>query len=179
MKEFEYVIRKHPEIFGHLWPKEQIEKCYENMESHVADAISGAGSKTDPSKADHFRAFEEFSFHYFMERRHHLRKLEYARERHEARRRSVTLDTRVLAADKAKRMGYVDKVIATLITLIYLLYPTLCKSAFSLIACRQIGLIGKSYLTQDLQIECFAEEHSYWFLGLCVPALLILIIGLP
>ena len=179
MKEFEYVIRKHPEIFGHLWPKEQIEKCYENMESHVADAISGAGSKTDPSKADHFRAFEEFSFHYFMERRHHLRKLEYARERHEARRRSVTLDTRVLAADKAKRMGYVDKVIATLITLIYLLYPTLCKSAFSLIACRHIGLIGKSYLVQDLQVECFAEEHMYWFIGLCVPALLILVIGLP
>ena len=230
-KEFEYILRKHPEIFGHLWPREQIEKCYENMESHVADAISGINiiskkdierakkdeeeknkkikegssnktkdgktkptnptnptnptkstkstKSTEPTEEDHFRAFEEFAFHYFMERRHHLRKLEYARERHEARRRTKTLDTRVLAADKAKRMGYIDKVIATLITLIYLLYPTLCRSAFALIACRQIGLIGKSYLTQDLQIECFAEEHMYWFIGLCIPALLILVIGLP
>lgn len=179
MQEFEHILRKHPEIFGHLWPKVQVRKCYENMESHVADVISGAEGKQDPTEDDHFRAFEEFAFHFFMERRHHLRKLEIARERHDARRRSTTLDTRLLAADKAKRMGYIDKVVATVITLIYLLYPTLCKSAFSLVACRQIGLIGKSYLTQDLQIECFAEEHLYWFLGLCVPALLILIIGLP
>lgn len=186
LKEFDAILRKHPEIFGHLWPKEQVKTCYENMESHVLDAINSTGNhesnqslNSEPTEQDHFRAFEEFAFHYFMERRHHLRKLEYARERHEARRRTTTLDTRVLAADKAKRMGYIDKVIATVITLIYLLYPTLCRSAFSLVACREVGYVGKSYLTQDLQVECFAELHTRWFWGLCVPALLILVIGLP
>jgi hypothetical protein len=128
----------------------------------------------------HFLAFEEFAFHYFMERRHHTRKLQWARERHDARRRTVTVDDRVMKADAVRRMGYFDKVVATVITIIYLLYPTLCGAAFSMVACKQIGK-SHTYLVQDLQVECFAPNgaHTYWFVFLCLPALITLVAGIP
>jgi hypothetical protein len=147
-------------------------------EAKRAEEKTRSLKETDPVVDQHFDAFEEFAFHYFTERRHHLRKLEWARERHEARRRTVTVDDRIVKKDAQTRMGYVDKVIATVITLIYLLYPTLCGAAFSLISCKQIGL-QHTYLSEDLQIECFAREHWYWFGFLCVPALAILIVGIP
>ena len=204
--EFHSIIKTHPDIFGHLWGKAQLKKCYNNMVEHVkdnADAVmvrrnskkinkevkeSKDSKSKKPKDANvipldseaHFMAFEEFAFHYFMERRHHMRKLQWARERHDSRRRTKTIDDRILKADAMKRMGYFDKVVATVITMIYLLYPTLCGAAFSMVACKQIGK-SHSYLVQDLQEECFGpnSQHTYWFVFLCLPALITLVAGIP
>jgi hypothetical protein len=75
-------------------------------------------------------------------------------------------------------IGYVDKIVATVVTMLYLLYPTLCSSAFSILACQPVGHT-KTYLQQDLEVECYAQEHTYWVAGLGAPAVLLLAFGIP
>ena len=80
--------------------------------------------------------------------------------------------------ERRTSIGYVDKIIATVVTLIYLLYPTLCASAFSILACQPVGN-EKTYLQQDLEIECYADEHMYWVSFLGAPAVILLAFGIP
>jgi hypothetical protein len=50
-----------------------------------------------------------------------------------------------------------DKFIVTVVNLLYLLYPTLCKNVFGIFDCKLIG--GKSYLRADLEEECYYGNH--------------------
>ena len=70
-----------------------------------------------------------------------------------------------------------DGCVATIVFLLYLMYPSLCRSAFALIMC--ITVDGKSYLLADLQEPCFEGRHLMWFLCSTIPQILLYVIGLP
>ena len=70
-----------------------------------------------------------------------------------------------------------DKFVATMVTMLYLLYPTVTKSTFQLVACQQVG--GRSYLQMDLDIPCFEEVHMRWVMNLFLPAAFLGVFGLP
>ena len=47
-----------------------------------------------------------------------------------------------------------------------------------MVACKKIGK-SHTYLVQDLQVECFdGRAHTYWFVFLCLPALITLVVGI-
>ena len=70
-----------------------------------------------------------------------------------------------------------DKFIATLVTMLYLLYPTVTRGTFQLVACQRVG--GRMYLQMDLDIACYEPAHLFWVLNLFVPCALGYVIGLP
>ena len=61
-----------------------------------------------------------------------------------------------------------DGSVATIVFLMYLLYPTLCRQSFALIVCQQVG--EKSYLMVDMQEVCFEGRHLWWFVCCTIPA---------
>ena len=70
-----------------------------------------------------------------------------------------------------------DGWVATVVFLLYLMYPTLCRSSFALIMCIKVD--GKQYLLADLQEPCFEGRHLIWFLLSTIPQILLYVIGLP
>ena len=70
-----------------------------------------------------------------------------------------------------------DKFVATTITMLYLLYPTVTRAAFTLVACQKIG--SRLYLQMDLDVVCYDEEHLTWVYNCFIPSLLGYIIGMP
>ena len=72
----------------------------------------------------------------------------------------------------------VDRYILSVVILLYLIYPTLCKSSFRIFTCVEIGH-GKWYLSQDLEVECYQGSHLNMVLFVGVPTLLLYVIGLP
>ena len=72
-----------------------------------------------------------------------------------------------------------DQFILSLVILMYLLYPTLCKQVFRLFTCVEIGGLNKWYLSTDLQVECWMGYHQTMVLLLGIPQLIVYIIGLP
>ena len=59
-----------------------------------------------------------------------------------------------------------DKWVMTLTTVLYLIYPTLCKNAFGLFDCKKIG--ANWYFKVDLEEQCYVGAHAWhmWTLGL-------------
>ena len=157
------------------------------------------------AKAEQFAAFASIAFTVSLQRRHYHQRLERARRRHHERRslirttsRSERASTGLVenthgagnagdagegseslpdAAERSAEIYHSDKIIATIVTLLYLLYPTLCSSAFSIAACIPVG--DQLFLQQDLQVQCYGEIHLTWFLLLCVPAVLTLVGIMP
>jgi hypothetical protein len=76
-----------------------------------------------------------------------------------------------------RSIGYVDKFIATVVTVLYLLYPTLTRATFKLVACQTVG--RNRYLQMELDLLCWDEIHLAWVIGLFLPALLAYVLGLP
>ena len=87
-----------------------------------------------------------------------------------------TLNKKVSNADDD--ISHVDKWIATMIALAYLLYPTLCNATFALVGCRYIGRYY-AYIQMDMQIRCFDDGHWSIIIGIFLPALLAYVIGIP
>jgi hypothetical protein len=70
-----------------------------------------------------------------------------------------------------------DKFVVTVITVLYLLYPTLCKNTFGLFDCKTIG--AQAYLRIDLEEKCYQGRHQTMMVLLGVGQLIVYIIGLP
>ena len=70
-----------------------------------------------------------------------------------------------------------DKFSATMITTLYLMYPTITRATFQLVACQAVG--SRFYLQMDLDIPCYEEEHMVWLINLFVPSLLCYVVGMP
>ena len=70
-----------------------------------------------------------------------------------------------------------DNFVVTMSSVLYLLYPTLCKNAFGMFDCKKVG--DTTYLRADLEEECYTGRHAgaVWSLG--VTQLLLYVIGLP
>jgi hypothetical protein len=58
-----------------------------------------------------------------------------------------------------------------------LLYPTLTRATFKLVACQTVG--KNRYLQMDLDLLCWNELHNTWVGLLFTPALFAYVIGLP
>ena len=76
-----------------------------------------------------------------------------------------------------RRITYFDRFICTCVVLLYLMYPTLTRATFKLVACQTVGC--RRYLTLDLDLECWNEDHLPWVFLLFVPALFVYVLGLP
>jgi len=70
-----------------------------------------------------------------------------------------------------------DKFVVTVTSILYLLYPTLCKNTFGLFDCKWIG--GTPYLKADLEETCGVGRHLGMMLTLGVGQLIVYVIGLP
>tara|TARA_A100001015_G_C15029318_1_gene732257 strand:+ start:2215 stop:3351 length:1137 start_codon:yes stop_codon:yes gene_type:complete len=84
---------------------------------------------------------------------------------------------RCICKRKREKFNACDKFTTTTVILLYLLYPTLCKSTFSLVACKPVG--KKLYLQMDLDLPCYEKEHMGWLYALFFPSIFIYILGLP
>ena len=158
------------------------------------------------AKAEQFAAFASIAFSVSLQRRHYHQRLQRARQRHHERRSllsksghwsaglvesthgggvssSISNGTQSSqlheASERSSEIRHSDKIIATIVTILYLLYPTLCASAFSLAACQPVGNNDQLFLQQDLEVQCYGEIHLKWFLLLCVPAVLALVVCIP
>jgi hypothetical protein len=70
-----------------------------------------------------------------------------------------------------------DGSVATVVFLLYFMYPTLCNQAFALLICKEVD--GKPYLTHDLQEECYTGRHLLYVCILTIPQILLYVIGIP
>jgi hypothetical protein len=70
-----------------------------------------------------------------------------------------------------------DKFVVTVTTVLYLLYPTLCKNTFGLFDCKTIG--AQAYLKIDLEEPCYQGRHQTMMLLLGVGQLIVYVVGLP
>jgi hypothetical protein len=77
---------------------------------------------------------------------------------------------------------YRGNIRASVVALLYLIYPALCAETFSMFACRSVcskSNSGKLYLFADLRETCFTGRHLDYIIGLGIPMLLLYVIGLP
>merc|ERR1711871_297095 len=70
-----------------------------------------------------------------------------------------------------------DGSVATIVFLMYLMYPTLCRQSFALMVCHKVG--DKSYLLVDMQELCFEGRHLLWFIFCTMPQILLYVFGFP
>ena len=76
-----------------------------------------------------------------------------------------------------RKINYTDKFIASVVVVLYLLYPTLTRATFKLVACQTVG--KNRYLQMELDLLCWNELHNAWVGLLFFPALIAYVIGLP
>jgi len=62
--------------------------------------------------------------------------------------------------------------------LFFLIHPYITKSAFSVFSCFDIDGEGQ-YLVNDLQIECWNNDHVFYILVLAVPSVIVWVLGVP
>ena len=65
----------------------------------------------------------------------------------------------------------------TVLIILILGHPTICKGAFRLMACRNIG--GRPFLEIDMDVSCWSFEYRAWCYGLALPSLLVFGLGIP
>ena len=61
--------------------------------------------------------------------------------------------------------------------MLYFIFPTLVKQAFSLFDCKNIG--GMLYLQASLEEQCFTGQHGIMLLLLGIPQFVGFVVGLP
>ena len=70
-----------------------------------------------------------------------------------------------------------DGSVATIVFLMYFMYPTLCNQAFVLVVCKEVG--GTLYMASDLQEVCWEGRHLLYFFVCTVPQIILHVIGIP
>ena len=71
------------------------------------------------------------------------------------------------------------KMKSSCVSLLYLLWPTLCSETFSLFACRSVCEDDVTYLRADLKVVCWHGDHAGYVYGVGVPMMLLYVIGFP
>ena len=88
------------------------------------------------------------------------------------------IDCHELNIPLAERITYYDKWVNCLISLLYMMYPSLCTSSFALIGCHSVGEINQ-YLQRDMEYQCWTSNHMVWVFLIFAPSFLVFVIGLP
>ena len=63
------------------------------------------------------------------------------------------------------------------VVLLYLSYPTMVKQGFAMLACERVG--DNFWLAADLQRPCAKGRHLAYMLTVCLPQILVYVLGLP
>ena len=71
-----------------------------------------------------------------------------------------------------------NKVIISVIIVLFLLHPSITGMAMGLFNCYEVDT-GKYWLYKDLRIRCWNGTHPAWAFGLGIPMILWWVIGLP
>ena len=113
--------------------------------------------------------------HEMLERDKHMIKL--SKGKHKSRQQRTRKRRRKKFEDLERSITVQDKFISTCVTLLYLLYPTVTRATFKLVACQTVG--KNRYLQMDLDTVCWDGKHLPWVALLFLPALFLYVVGLP
>ncbi len=74
-----------------------------------------------------------------------------------------------------------DKVILSSSIIMFIVYPSVTKSLFKLVSCRDnlTPANGITYLVNDLELQCYTPMHIVFVLCVGLPGLILYIIGFP
>ena len=74
-----------------------------------------------------------------------------------------------------------DKIVVTTLVILYILYPTVARQTFKLLACRGGFQDGPttSYLLYDLSLSCWTGTHMVYTAAIGLPTVILYIIGFP
>jgi hypothetical protein len=73
--------------------------------------------------------------------------------------------------------NYLRNSLTTSLVIIFLLYPTITKYAFSIFNCFEVD--GISYLTKDYNIKCWSENHTLIIIYYTLPIIIVWVFGFP
>ena len=163
--QFSWLVLSHRAVFGPDWKPQKIKMLFDRGGKFTQDS-QGRQKKT--------LAFEEFIagvVEHFHSQSKMNQKLREANgfidmvEHHDGSKRG------------AESITHYDKWINTVISLLFMMYPTLCVATFSLVGCSSVGHC--SFLQQDMEVECWKKEHNIWVVLVFVPAFIGYVLGLP
>jgi hypothetical protein len=69
-------------------------------------------------------------------------------------------------------------IIISIISIVFLLHPTITKYSFAMFQCIEIDK-KVSVVKIDTEISCFSDEHLKWCILLGVPIIIVWVIGMP
>jgi hypothetical protein len=68
--------------------------------------------------------------------------------------------------------------ISTVVVLFFLIHPSLVKAMFSVFNCRYLDE-DRLWVVENLEIECWTEEHTFYALFIALPSIAVWGIGVP
>mmetsp|Transcript_19392 Transcript_19392/g.3160 ORF Transcript_19392/g.3160 Transcript_19392/m.3160 type:complete len:117 (+) Transcript_19392:6511-6861(+) len=71
-----------------------------------------------------------------------------------------------------------DELVATLVILLFIAHPNLVKSSFSAFSCMEIDA-GEFWLVENLDIECWTGDHTFYSVNFALPGIIVWGIGIP
>jgi hypothetical protein len=72
---------------------------------------------------------------------------------------------------------FADRAVLSWVTLLYLAYPTSVTQGLAMMGCENVG--GELWLAADLQEACYKGRHMNLLFLLCLPQVLLFVIGMP
>ena len=76
-----------------------------------------------------------------------------------------------------KDFRFKDKLIGTVVVLLFLIHTSIAKILFSAFNCLELD--GKVKLKDNVEMECYTGRHLVYILAIVIPALVIWILGIP
>ena len=84
----------------------------------------------------------------------------------------------VVALKKRDSLVMKRELVASLIVLFFMVHPSLLNTLFSVFVCTEIEGLG-SWLTQNLEVQCWDPEHTFYALAVALPGVLVWGIATP
>ena len=82
-------------------------------------------------------------------------------------------------ANRYRVQDFDEKVKMSCVSLLYLVWPSLCATTFSIFSCRNVCNDVNTYLRADLNEMCWSGRHQMFVYALGLPMLFVYIIGFP
>jgi hypothetical protein len=158
-RQFVRLTLQHGDVMGHDWKPRHMKILFHQPKHKKQHGLTLAG-------------FLAGVMHHAHERRTMAQKLRKANaevdmiEHHDGSKRG------------AEKITPLDKWINTVISLFYMMYPSLCVATFSLVGCHRVGKCN-AYLQRDLEVQCWTKKHALWVGLVFAPGFLGYVVGLP
>ncbi|CDW85156.1 UNKNOWN [Stylonychia lemnae] len=83
----------------------------------------------------------------------------------------------ILKKLSSKRIHITDRIISSLVILLFLAHPSLVQYSFSNFICRDID--GESRIQDDLEILCWNTQHKFYSYYVAIPSIIVWGLGIP